>query len=100
MLLDVKTVVPPLRAGQIARPEHEASIARSWARPLTLLVAPGGFGKTSLALAALRHLNTVAIAWFSCEPSDNEPDQFLAYLLTACERAIPGCAVAALERLR
>jgi LuxR family transcriptional regulator, maltose regulon positive regulatory protein len=47
--------------------------------PLVLLVAPSGFGKTSL-LAERATTTGVQVAWFSCEESDGEPAQFWSRL--------------------
>lgn len=56
-------------------------------RALTLLVAPAGFGKTTLAT---RWLNTRAgntPGWVSLEPADNDPVLFWRYVRTALTKA-------------
>jgi len=45
------------------------------AEPLMLLVAPSGFGKTSL-LAEWAMTTDVQVAWLSCDKSDGEPARF------------------------
>ena len=50
--------------------------------PLVLLVAPSGFGKTSL-LAEWAATTDVQVAWLSCDESCGEPAQFWPRL-TAC----------------
>jgi LuxR family maltose regulon positive regulatory protein len=47
--------------------------------PLVLLVAPSGFGKTSL-LAEWAATTAAQVAWLSCDESDGEPAQFWSRL--------------------
>ena len=60
----------------------------SAAEPLILVVAPSGFGKTSL-LAEWAATTDVQVCWLSCDESDGEPG---AVLVPA--HFLPGCAVA------
>jgi len=55
---------------------------------LTLISAPAGYGKTSLASAWIldRKLPT---AWISLDEQDNDPIRFIGYLLAALEKANP-----------
>src|SRR5450755_4838810 len=50
--------------------------------PLVLLVAPSGFGKTSL-LAEWATTTGAQVAWLSCDETCGEPAQFWSRL-TAC----------------
>ncbi|GHO90093.1 LuxR family transcriptional regulator [Reticulibacter mediterranei] len=56
---------------------------------LTLLQAPAGFGKTTLVAQwiASRHADPTfpAVSWISLEASDNDPQRFWRYLVTACQ---------------
>ena len=54
----------------------------SAAEPLVLLVAPSGFGKTSL-LAEWATTTDTQVAWLSCDESDGDPTQFWSRL-TSC----------------
>ena len=54
----------------------------SAAEPLVLLVAPSGFGKTSV-LAEWAITTSVQVAWLSCDESDGEPAQFWSRLTSA-----------------
>ena len=54
----------------------------SAAEPLVLLVAPSGFGKTSL-LAEWATTTDTQVAWLSCDESDGDPAQFWSRL-TSC----------------
>ncbi|MEI7770129.1 MAG: LuxR C-terminal-related transcriptional regulator [Chloroflexales bacterium] len=62
-------------------------IARLYAglhRRLTLISAPAGFGKTSLASAWIAGCGRPA-AWLSLDEGDNDPTRFLAYLVAALQ---------------
>ena len=54
----------------------------SAAEPLVLLVAPSGFGKTSL-LAEWATTTDTQVAWLSCDESDGDPAHFWSRL-TSC----------------
>jgi LuxR family maltose regulon positive regulatory protein len=77
---------------------------------LTLISAPAGFGKTTLVSEwRIRIPNTEdprsicqnpKFGWLSLDESDNDPVQFLSYLLAALRRIIPGVGETALNLLR
>ena len=75
-------IAVPRPAG--ARLQRAALLRRleSAGEPLVLLVAPSGFGKTSL-LGQWATTTDAQVAWLSCEESDGEPVQFWSRL-TAC----------------
>jgi Holliday junction resolvasome RuvABC ATP-dependent DNA helicase subunit len=54
------------------------------ARPLTLISAPPGFGKTTLVTMWLEQ-QTQPAAWLSLDERDNDLARFLAYLVAALE---------------
>jgi LuxR family maltose regulon positive regulatory protein len=51
---------------------------------LTLLIAPPGFGKTTLVGAWIRD-GALPAAWLSLDPGDNDPLRFLSYLIAALQ---------------
>jgi LuxR family transcriptional regulator, maltose regulon positive regulatory protein len=55
-------------------------------RPLTLVSAPAGFGKTTCVSEWLSDLGIPA-AWLGLNADDNEPGRFFAYLIAALEQA-------------
>lgn len=63
--------------------------------PLTVIKAPAGFGKTTLATQWRRELIVQGrkVGWLSLDAADNDNAQFLHYFLRALESA--GCASAA-----
>lgn len=52
--------------------------------PLTLVIAPAGFGKTTLIAASLADCQ-IRSAWLSLDRGDNQVSQFLAYLIAALQ---------------
>jgi len=56
---------------------------------LTLVKAPAGFGKTTLALAWVDELKKegLRVGWFSVDPEDNDPQRFFHYLYWAVLKA-------------
>jgi serine/threonine-protein kinase PknK len=60
-------------------------------RQLTLIHAPAGYGKTTLAVQWSRLLEAdgATVAWLGLHGDDNSPPWFLAHLLEAVRRALP-----------
>ena len=56
---------------------------------LFLLIAPAGFGKTTLALQVLSKKSGLPHAWFHLDPHDIEPARFLTYLTEALSGVMP-----------
>ncbi len=56
-----------------------------FARGVTLVSAPAGYGKTTLVIDWLRHCQ-FPTAWLSLDGGDNDPARFLAYLIIAIRR--------------
>jgi LuxR family maltose regulon positive regulatory protein len=55
-------------------------------RPLTLVSAPAGFGKTSCISEWASALDGWQVAWLSLDPSDDDPERFFAYFLAALQK--------------
>lgn len=72
----------------IQRPDLNALLNGSLDRPLILVAAPAGFGKTTLVSA---WLETAAVphAWLSLDAGDNNLGVFLAYFLSAIQSIFP-----------
>jgi LuxR family maltose regulon positive regulatory protein len=57
-------------------------------RPLTLISAPAGYGKTTLASSWLETTGT-PYAWVSLDENDNDLRLFLSYILTGIQKIFP-----------
>ncbi|HEX6544436.1 MAG TPA: LuxR C-terminal-related transcriptional regulator [Ktedonobacterales bacterium] len=98
-LLATRMLMPRTPARLVTRTHVWHRLQRGMERPLTLLTAPPGFGKTTSLAAWVRQVET-PVAWVSLDVSDNEPEQFWAYVLSALEQASPGITGGALAMLR
>ncbi|MCC9077601.1 LuxR C-terminal-related transcriptional regulator [Litorilinea aerophila] len=92
-ILATKLFMPTPRPNAVHRPRLLAQLRQGlddpgpgFARKLTLISAPAGFGKTTLAAAWLAPTPDQPgppVAWLSLEPADNDLARFLAYLAAA-----------------
>lgn len=92
-LVATKLLPPWGHRPAVPRPELVTRLRAGLAGPLTLLCAPAGFGKTSLALQALEG-QSEAVAWLNLEDDDGEPTRFAHYLLAAVTKAAPALSPA------
>ncbi|MFV1989663.1 MAG: hypothetical protein ACC652_02850, partial [Acidimicrobiales bacterium] len=81
-VLRSKTTPPALTERTVSRQRLLGSLTASAAAPLSVIVAPAGFGKTTLALQYLAQLDGPG-GWVSLEPADNDPVQFWTYFNVA-----------------
>lgn len=88
-LLSTKLTAPPARRLLVSRPRLLERLNDGLDGTLTLISAPAGFGKTTL-LAEWADQSPALLAWVSLDESDNDPERFLSYLLSALETIIPG----------
>ena len=86
-LLTTKLRAPRTRPNLVARSRLRDALAAGKGRPLTLVSAPAGFGKTTLLgeWAEDRSGDERSVAWVSLDESDNDPARFLTYLITALQ---------------
>src|SRR5947209_3654225 len=87
-LLATKRHVPRPRPQLVHRPRLIQRLQQSLQRPLTLLSAPAGFGKSTL-LADWLASCAIPVAWLSLDPPDNEPIRFLSSLIAALQTCDP-----------
>ncbi|HPH96590.1 MAG TPA: LuxR C-terminal-related transcriptional regulator [Anaerolineaceae bacterium] len=87
-LLRTKTIIPPTRPRQVERMRLLALLDAGIHRALTMVVAPAGFGKTTLA-AAWASRASMPVAWLSLQPTDSSPERFLSYLIQALQNISP-----------
>jgi LuxR family maltose regulon positive regulatory protein len=97
-LLTVKYAIPPVRAGAVPRPRLVDAL-RAGSTRLTVVVAPAGWGKTSVLSAwAADPGEHVRVAWVSLDEDDDEPTRFWTYVLTAL-RGVGAVDAACLDAL-
>ena len=91
-LLTTKLYIPPIRSSHLARPRLINLINSGADRALTLVSAPAGYGKTTLASTWLIE-SKIPYAWLSLDSSDNDPNRFLQYLFAALQPIAPGIEI-------
>jgi LuxR family maltose regulon positive regulatory protein len=80
--VSAKLSPPPVRPGIIHRSSLVERLACSDSRPIVSVVAPAGYGKTTL-LAQWAERNSHAFAWVSVDEKDNDPKALLTYVAEA-----------------
>lgn len=98
-LLRTKTTIPPMRPRQVQRARLLERLEEGMRRALTLVVAPAGFGKTTL-LAAWASSCEMPVAWLSLQPADCAPEQFLTYLIRSLQSISPQLGQSTLALMR
>src|SRR6478752_2411186 len=79
---------PVVRPGTVRRLPLTERLARGDARPVVSVVAPPGYGKTTL-LSQWAERNSQAFAWVSVEEPDNDPKVLLRYIAEALDAVEP-----------
>ncbi|MBL8471140.1 MAG: hypothetical protein KF778_15100 [Rhodocyclaceae bacterium] len=99
----IRTKMQPPCQGrvQVARPALIERLQPGLARKLTVVVAPAGFGKTTLLADWRGELlrQDYAVAWLSLDRDDDDLPQFGAYVLAALSLAPCGIGTQARELL-
>lgn len=104
-LLATKFFIPPRRFNAVERADlcqrlnKDLLLDGGFSRKLTLVSAPPGFGKTTLACEWLQTLPFVK-AWLSLDEKDNDPARFVAYIVSALQTAEPGLGTWVLDALQ
>ena len=79
---------PVVRPGTVRRSPLIERLARSEPRPIVSVVAPPGYGKTTL-LSQWAERNGQAFAWVSVDEGDNDPKVLLTYVAEALDAVEP-----------
>ena len=98
-LLQTKLHIPGPSTGFVSRPQLLEKLRKGLDHGLTVVAAPGGFGKTTLILEWIRVAN-LQVAWVSLDSGDNDPNRFWTYFIAALQRRQPYLGENALEFLR
>ena len=101
-VLATKFFVPVSSHALIPRPHLTALLNACPRRPLTMVSAPAGFGKTTLLSEWVQALSpeSIQVAWISLDEQDNDPIRFWRCVLTALDRLQPGMCTDLVTRLR
>jgi LuxR family maltose regulon positive regulatory protein len=86
--LQTKFQRPRVDDDLVSRPRLLEQINRGLERPLTLVSAPAGFGKTTLLSTWLQGQD-IRSSWISLDENDDDPGIFLRYFAAAIERVFP-----------
>jgi len=88
VLVTTKLRPPVLRPGAVGRPRLIDLLAPGKLCPVVSVVAPPGFGKTTLLAQWAEHGDR-AFAWVSVEEPDNDPKVLLSYIAEALDAVAP-----------
>ncbi len=87
-LMRAKLHKPYVDQSLVARPHLVRRIHASTGGFMTLIVAPAGYGKTTIATQWAADA-ALPVAWFSIDESDNDLVRFLSYLIAAIQAIYP-----------
>ncbi|MBI5033018.1 MAG: tetratricopeptide repeat protein, partial [Chloroflexi bacterium] len=93
-----KIHLPPRRNGLLRRPRLIDHLHAQIERQLVAIVAPAGYGKTSLLLD-WAHDADFPVAWYMLDEFDNSPHTFLTYLIESIRVQFPKFGTQALTAL-
>jgi LuxR family maltose regulon positive regulatory protein len=87
-ILKTKLYPPPITPDMVPRSELLERLERDQQRPLTLISAPAGYGKSILASMWLQ-ASGLPGGWVSLDSTDNDLRTFVRYMLAAIQTAVP-----------
>ncbi|HYI55891.1 MAG TPA: LuxR C-terminal-related transcriptional regulator [Microlunatus sp.] len=88
---ETKLHAPSTRTDWLDRPRLMSQMARQAQRPIMLISAPAGYGKTTLVTQWVDSGEAGPVAWLHLDPAHNDPTRLWADLVVALERI--GCSV-------
>ncbi|GHO79906.1 helix-turn-helix transcriptional regulator [Ktedonobacter sp. SOSP1-85] len=109
LLSQAPLLLPKLRpprptASLLSRRRLLERLDEGLSRKLTLLLAPAGYGKTTLvsewiAARDTRDGSSPLVAWIALDEGDNDPIRFWRYLIVACQTFQPNLGESLLSQL-
>ena len=87
-IIQTKLYRPPLQVDFIPRPQLLEQFDGWQQRPLTLVSAPAGYGKSTLVSSWIESLED-PVAWLSLDENDNDLELFLTYFLACVQTSFP-----------
>lgn len=87
-----KLFIPPVPEDYVPRARVHRLLERIPHRPLTLVSAPAGYGKSTTVAAWLRTC-PLHKGWLALDEKDNDPAVFMIYFLAAVRRAVPAFTI-------
>jgi ATP/maltotriose-dependent transcriptional regulator MalT/DNA-binding SARP family transcriptional activator len=86
-MMPLKVALPP-GSESVLRPELRATLAEARLAPVTTVVAPAGYGKTTMLAAWGNELARTGadVCWLTLDANDREPAVLLSYLIYALQR--------------
>ena len=100
ILLTTKLSRPQARPNLVLRPRLATLWEQAGQRPLTLVCAPAGYGKTTLVVSWLADFSPAQTCWLSLDESDNDGVRFWTYVIAALQTAVPGTGEPSLALLQ
>lgn len=90
-LLPLKLVPPATRSDLHLRPDLQALLAEMRLQPVAVVVAPAGYGKTTLLTSWAADLSRTGstVCWLGLDSGDQSPGLLLAYLVRSFQNQLP-----------
>lgn len=84
----IKVRIPPIRHDLVSRPRLIELLNAHLDRNLLFVVAPAGYGKTSLLVDMSTQIE-MPVCWLSLDEIDQDPQRFLRYLIASLAERFP-----------
>jgi LuxR family maltose regulon positive regulatory protein len=98
-MLLTKLHIPPAGNNLVHRSDLFGKLNPGLSRKLILISAPAGFGKTTL-ISDWINQQKIPSAWFSIDKSDNDPVEFLSYIISGIQNINKDFGKSALKLLK
>ncbi len=106
-IISTKVIRPPQGSDVVIRPRLVERLNQGLYRPITVISAPAGFGKSTLVSSWLDDLvreqngeDDTRVGWLTLDTDDNQLFVFCRYLVAAVRSAYPGSCESAYRLLR